>query len=256
MVGGGFMGMDSNTIRVAKMKRKEADDLTNDFSDFSLSSPATKIRRLDAELPPIMEEEEPDIPFPSSMAGAPGSGRGRGSGGPVIRELDDDEKAIVLFKPFNSSLFHNSPSSTLSLSVDSNFISGFKDQLIRATNQKSSMGNDGIGVGNECQAIVPWAPPYQLMPPVSFGAEDSCQEPVHFQELMEAEEELEEEDEDSMEVEEDTNLNTPKVGLVSEAEAYSGIRGGAGEGIHQWHQQHCMLPQPPHNISTPVTWFQ
>lgn len=57
-----------------------------------------------------------------------------------------------------------------------------------------------------------------------------------------------EEDKDSMEIE-----NTPQLGQVSEA--YGGMR-GAAEGRPQWHQQHCMVPLPPHNTSTPITWFQ
>ncbi|KAK1289388.1 hypothetical protein QJS10_CPB18g00049 [Acorus calamus] len=43
----------------AKMKRRDLDEVNDEFSEFSLSSPARKIRRLDLELPPIMEEEEP-----------------------------------------------------------------------------------------------------------------------------------------------------------------------------------------------------
>ncbi|GMQ07489.1 hypothetical protein CsSME_00051653 [Camellia sinensis var. sinensis] len=47
-------------LAMKMMKRKDLEDVNDDFSDFSLSSPARKIRRLDAELPPIMEEEEAD----------------------------------------------------------------------------------------------------------------------------------------------------------------------------------------------------
>lgn len=28
------------------------------------------------------------------------------------------------------------------------------------------------------------------------------------------------------------------------------------EGLHQWQQQHCMIPQPPQNVSTPLVWYQ
>jgi len=87
-----------------KLKRKDIDQVNDDFSDFSLSSPATKIRRLDAELPPIIEEEEPFV--------------------------ENHEKAIVLFNPFLHPNLHNhlrSPS-TLSLSLNSDLISGFKSK--------------------------------------------------------------------------------------------------------------------------------
>ncbi|KAK9098313.1 hypothetical protein Syun_025358 [Stephania yunnanensis] len=46
-----------------KMKRKDLEEVVDDFTDFYLTSPARKIRRLDAELPPIMEEDEPGIPI-------------------------------------------------------------------------------------------------------------------------------------------------------------------------------------------------
>ncbi|PON81339.1 DBH-like monooxygenase [Trema orientale] len=240
-------------IRAAKLKRKEAEDLhqvSHDFSDFSLSSPARKIRRLDAELPPILEEEEPEvISFPSSMA----TGRG-----PLIEELDsvpdplpihnhrdphphdDKDKAIVLFKPLNSPIFHNSPN--ISLSLDSNFISGFKDRLIRGpSNQKKTSNGDDIAAGNECLAVVPWVPPSQLIPPT-----EASQIP--------AEAPLESMEEDAMEIEDDSNRTAPQ--LVQQGyDSYAGMS-GAGEGIPQWYQQHCMVPQPPHNTSTPITWFQ
>ncbi|KAE8657966.1 hypothetical protein F3Y22_tig00116976pilonHSYRG00207 [Hibiscus syriacus] len=57
---------------IGKFKRKNIDQVNDDFSDFSLSSPATKIRRLDADLPPIIEEDS----FP-----------------------ENHERAIVLFYP-------------------------------------------------------------------------------------------------------------------------------------------------------------
>ncbi|RXH71429.1 hypothetical protein DVH24_018784 [Malus domestica] len=28
------------------------------------------------------------------------------------------------------------------------------------------------------------------------------------------------------------------------------------EGFPQWQQQHCMIPQPPQNTTTPITWFR
>jgi len=82
------------------LKRKRCVDEVND--DFPLSSPATKIRRLDAELPPIVEEDEL-LPSPSSFPSP------------------NDERALVLFKP----LAH-SPSS-ISFTVDSDLIKEIHD---------------------------------------------------------------------------------------------------------------------------------
>ncbi|RRT49146.1 hypothetical protein BHE74_00047398 [Ensete ventricosum] len=41
-----------------RAKRKESEEVYDDFSYFSLSSPATKIRRLDADILPMIEENE------------------------------------------------------------------------------------------------------------------------------------------------------------------------------------------------------
>lgn len=230
------------------MKRKDPDldldDLHNDFSEFSLSSPARKIRRLDAELPPIMEEEDESPEFSCSAPPA------------FMEESELDtvnDKAIVLFKPLNSP-FLNSSSSNLSVSVDSDLISGFKDQFIRATTQqqqkRTTIGIDedkAVSSSNkECLAVVPWAPLSHLItPPTTSGIEIPTTEPSEL--AMEAE--------DTMEIE-DTHENTLQFGQSSDG--YGGIAsmGPAGEGLPQWQQQHCMVPQPPHNTSTPITWFQ
>jgi hypothetical protein len=63
-----------------------------------------------------MEEEEVEIP-PEV-------------GGGVTEDLElpsNEERAIVLFKPVNASLFGSQPSN-LSISVDSRIISGFKSK--------------------------------------------------------------------------------------------------------------------------------
>lgn len=30
----------------------------------------------------------------------------------------------------------------------------------------------------------------------------------------------------------------------------------SNEGFPEWQQQHCMIPQPPQNTTTPITWFR
>lgn len=193
-----------------KLKRKGID---GDFSDFSLSSPATKIRRLDAELPPIIEED-----------GFPGA--------PVIEEPtsppENGEKAVVLFKPVNT--YPLLVPSNISLSVDSDIISGFRKQFLSKTIDTSA---------NECRAVVPWVPS-----PVPYSAGESVS-PAEDQESMEADEM----GEASMDIEENCDSSM-------EQEQACGVAGlSASEGFHQWQQQHCMITQPPHNTFTPVTWF-
>ncbi|KAH7527830.1 uncharacterized protein LOC107417658 [Ziziphus jujuba] len=249
-------GMGMATMRT-KLKRKEVEELdqvSHDFSDFSLSSPARKIRRLDAELPPIMEEEEPEIlpPFSSSSSSSssPSVGVGEGNnrrGGLVIEELNCDpdpsppckeDKAIVLFNPANPLLIHRSPS-TLSFSVDSGIISGFKDQFIRSTQygqQKSDEEDETVSNSNECRAVVPYAPSQFLPPGSGMEVSQAMTEPP--EELMEGG--------DTMEIEEG-------LGSLPQAQPNGGF---GGMGLHQWQQQHCMIPQPPQQTSTPITWFR
>jgi len=125
------------------MKRKDIDRVNDDFSDFSLSSPARKIRRLvnslsellktlefvfmmmmmmnwcyimliqDVDLPPIMEEEEIDLPMQDTVAEE------------IELEPVNDERAIVLFKP----LHYQQPSSG-NVFVDRHLISGFKSKFL------------------------------------------------------------------------------------------------------------------------------
>ncbi|GLT57389.1 hypothetical protein SLA2020_303650 [Shorea laevis] len=219
-----------------KMKRKdlELDEFSDDFSDFSLSSPARKIRRLDAELPPIMEEEEAEIP-PEL-------------GGGVMEDLElpsNEERAIVLFKPVNASLFHSQPSN-LSFSVDSHIISGFKNQLFGSSQcdpVKSAEEEAMRDKNGDCLAVVPWVPShFPPAPATNVSRMDEAEE-------MEAV---------SMDVEEDNNNNINNASIEQghpNLHVYGGAAGS--DGLHQWQQQyHCMIPQLPQNTSTPITWFR
>uniref|UniRef100_A0A1J3DKK6 Uncharacterized protein n=1 Tax=Noccaea caerulescens TaxID=107243 RepID=A0A1J3DKK6_NOCCA len=116
-----------------KMKRKEIDRVNDEFSDFSLSSPARKIRRLDLDLPPIMEE---DVDLP-----------------PIMEEEEiesapvNEERAIVLYKPIQ----HYQPH----LFVDGNLISGFKNRFLH----DAAVADDHFDEDdktNKQQAVVPW----------------------------------------------------------------------------------------------------
>ncbi|XWS52295.1 hypothetical protein CRYUN_Cryun11dG0056000 [Craigia yunnanensis] len=197
-----------------KLKRKDIDQVNDDFSNFSLSSPATKIRRLDADLPPIIEEEES---FP-----------------------ENQEKAIVLFNPI---LLHNphllrSPS-TLSISLSSDLISGFKNQFLQASDMKFAGFDEAKTEQSKkategCLAVVPWVP--SQIPSV-----ESRDGELEVPELMEA---------DEMDVEENNSDNA----RMEQGHGYEfgGLK--QNEGLHHWPQQHCMMPQPSQNSFTPITW--
>ncbi|KAG9160374.1 hypothetical protein Leryth_008791 [Lithospermum erythrorhizon] len=220
----------------SKMKRKDFEQVNDDFSDFSISSPARKIRRLfwDAELPPINEEEvmevpiiehyEPELDFGNNVERV-GGGRGGSGRGIVIEELpndlENDERAIVVFNPVNLP-FEASPSN-FSVTADN------------GTTER----DENSATTNNCMAVVPWMP---SQVPSSAAVELSSQNDVN--DMMDAEETQTA----TMEVEDSNPTFDP-----------SSVRESGtiwNEGIHQWQQQHCMMPQLPENTSTPVVWFR
>lgn len=231
MAGGGFLPM--------KLKRKDLDQVNDDFSDFSLSSPARKIRRLDADLPPIMEEEEHALPEKLAYGGVV-------TGTELNSVPVNHERAIVLFNPANSPLYY-SPSD-VSVSVDPLVISEFKNEFLRSacSDEGKSVDDDETSrykqknrISNGCLAVVPWVPSQF---PYTQSTEMSQTETP---ELMEADEV----GEATMDIEEDNNATLP----LQNAYEFGGMSGN--EGL-QWPQQHCMMPLPPQNTSTPITWFQ
>ncbi|XP_072992714.1 uncharacterized protein [Typha latifolia] len=199
-----------------KMKRKDVEEVNNDFSEFSLCSPARKIRRLDADLPPIMEEEQ--LP---SVAGI------------VESVMDDDsvptlpsneERALVLYKPVDAQLLIGPSQSNVSFRVSSDLIHGFKNQILHQGMNHSQFWESKPSGVNNCLAVVPWVSPHKLQNEI-------------------AEEEMESEGAQgtSMEIEEDIDQAAPG-------------GGNGGDCLHQW-QQHCMNPQLlATNPSTPIMW--
>lgn len=144
----------------------------DDVSDFSLSSPATKIRRLDPELPPIVEEGGESLPVPN------------------------DERALVLFKPMNL----HSPSD-FSLTLSSDLISHIKNNQLSWSKQCDYSDNqDQNDEDNRRLAIVPWVP----QPSTSCSEDKNNSNTI---ELMEADEMGEEQEDEGamMDVEQEDN---------------------------------------------------
>ncbi|XP_009804133.1 uncharacterized protein LOC107810239 [Nicotiana tabacum] len=237
-----------------KMARKDFEYVYDDFNDFSLSSPATKIRRLDVELQPIVEEvEEEPMPIAFEQVATNQSfginGGDLGRNGPVIEELpsvpENEERAIVLFKPMNTQLVQ-SPSD-FSIKVNPQFTNGFKNPVLwgsqscilrRAGDENADENLSGSSKG--CLAVVPWVPS-QL--PSAQGDEFLRQADVL--EMMEAE------DMDGVTM--DVEDNSVSAGQRTAIDA--GLV-GVNERLHQWQQQHCMIPPPPHSTSTPIVWYR
>ncbi|KAJ6958506.1 hypothetical protein NC653_040226 [Populus alba x Populus x berolinensis] len=271
-----YLSSSSSSSSLKILKRKEVDEVSDDFSDFSLSAPARKTRRLvlDAELPTIIEEEEGSM-MPGEFGEEEGdrgliSNEQRKNQGVQIEELfmpesssatsDNEERAIVLFKPVNNlHLLHRSPNN-FSVSLDSNIISGFRNQFLRSSQSGGvrSVEEEEEEAGarrDNSMAVVPWVP--------------SQTQPAFLQEIMYSNASVpqtelmdsEEMGEAAMDIEEDNNDQhySGSVGLGqaqgNQAFGFGGIRAGS-DGLPQWQQQHCLVPQIPQNPNqTPVTWL-
>ncbi|KAG6414254.1 hypothetical protein SASPL_126972 [Salvia splendens] len=209
------------------MKRKDFEDVDDDVSDFIFSSPATKIRRLDAELPPMVIVEEPEVVGPSPE---------QSCSGVTIEELPNSERAIVLFHPTITTpnpIMH-SPSN-FSVSLDPRFIAGWKDQVLRSStgnswklaSDEAATEDDNSSPGNGCQAVVPWFPP-QFSSSGGGGSETVDDEAMGVA---------------SMDIEDSSSIQQRSSGSVA-----------VSQGLPQW--QHCTILQPPQNTTTPIVWYR
>lgn len=226
-------------FRAMKLKRKELEEVNEDFYDFSLSSPATKIRRLDADFAPVMGEEEMAPPFVSpTNHHSFDMGPVRNSG-IIIEELpsepENEERALVLFKPMNTVL-NQSPSSH-SILMDPELLSRIKNKIwpsqpniIESTLDESNTNSD---TGNQSLAVVPWAPSkIPSSPDVDVSLMESDDMGVTSMDI----------EEENVNIDQGlTNLNSNVSNPV--------------EHLNQ-RQQHCLVPQLPQNTSAPITWYR
>ncbi|KAI4380245.1 hypothetical protein MLD38_006460 [Melastoma candidum] len=132
------------------MKRKGL-DLDLEF-DFSLSSPAPKIRHLDTELPTIAEDEEYE--WSSSVTERMEAEDDLASGAPV----ENGERVIVVFRPVEEYLLRLHSPSSFSVSVDSELIAGFRSQFPWSNiSSVDGVAKDVGGSSNlKCTAVVRW----------------------------------------------------------------------------------------------------
>lgn len=233
-----------------KMKRMDFEYVYDDFNDFSLSFPATKIRRLDVELQPIVEEvEEEQMPIAFVQVATNQSfginGGDLGRNGPVIEELpsvpENEERAIVLFKPMNTPLVQ-SPLD-FSIKVNPQFTNGFKNPVLWGSQScifRRAGDENPSGSSKGCRAVDPWVPS-QL--PSAQG--DRVLHQADVLDMMEAE--------DMEGVTMDVEDNSVSAGQRTAIDA--GLV-GLKERLHQWQQQHCMIPPPPYSTSTPIVWYR
>ncbi|OVA19275.1 hypothetical protein BVC80_521g77 [Macleaya cordata] len=245
-----------------KMKRKDLEEVYDEFSEFSLSAPARKIRRLDAELPPIMEEEESGVPidFDQVLPEEQPFSASVTENAPSLSL--NEERALVLYNPMNTPLLKSPSSSNFSITVNSDLIPGFKDQVFWSgrrnflkvhDNEAEHRGDENAGGGNgECLAVVPWvSSQFPSTLGTEVGATTTITTTTGLSEPMEAEEEVD--NNEGMEIEVDNNM-----GVSQGQQEQENIEAG---GLQHWKQQqqqqlqHCMSPpQLPQNTSTPIMW--
>ncbi|OAY67594.1 uncharacterized protein LOC109711207 isoform X1 [Ananas comosus] len=217
------------------MKRKDLDEAYDEFSGFAISSPVTKIRRLDAGVPPYMVNERSAVPLaieeqlPSTSA-VPEVELMMDDALPSLPSVD--EKALVLYKPSDTPLTLNPGQSNVSLLVSPDLIESLKNRVFnhginRSLELKSPVQSNSL-------AVVPWVP--------KPGATTNWHLAQPERQVVEETMEDEEERSASMEVE--------------EAEAQANTAQSGGESFSRWQQQlqHCVVPELRPNPSTSIMW--
>ncbi|KAL6629173.1 hypothetical protein ACP70R_028938 [Stipagrostis hirtigluma subsp. patula] len=221
-------------------KRKELEQVVDGLSDFSLSGPAAKSRRLvDPGLPPIMEEE----PLALSTAlkhETLGEEANTGVSMPSVEDMmegtvsphvSSDDMALVLYKQVDNPLLVGPGISSSSFIVSSDLIHCLKNRAFNQGNYHEP--EDKSPERSNSLALIPWAPPQITIRPdwAAFEPENT----QNFEVPMESVET----EVTSMDIEE-----TP--------EAMAVIFDGENL-LHQW-QQHCMTPPSLPNPSSHVMW--
>lgn len=104
---------------------------------------------------------------------------------------------------------------------------------------------DKNAASNQSLAVIPYVPSDSQFPYLQRVDVPQTEAP----ELMEAENEQVEMTD--MDVEDSSSINSNmEQGQVYD---YGGMR---DEGVHQWSQQHCMMPTFAQNTSTPISWYR
>ncbi|RCV12311.1 hypothetical protein SETIT_2G258900v2 [Setaria italica] len=241
----------------ALLKRKGAEAPQPWLDVDGVPAPATKIRRLDAEVPPV----EPAVGAPLDQPGASVPPRpfvvveevgmsgdmapqaaAVGVGAPVV----NDERAIVVYQPAEAArnLLQGPLRPGTSLHVCPDWIHGLKSTMLHeASNHRALFEELAARDENLHLAMVPWAPA-QIHAHTHAGSSSAAA----AAEMMEADQDS---DGASMDVEHDVEGQpTPAAGGALQGEAFH---------HQQWPPQHCVAPQqlqlPAASYQpSPVTW--
>ncbi|WVZ77919.1 hypothetical protein U9M48_025714 [Paspalum notatum var. saurae] len=217
-------------------KRKELEQVVDGLSDFSLSGPATKSRRLDPGLPPIMEEEPPAPSMAFQMMGEKiYSGVNIPSvevmmEGAISHHAPSEDMALVLYKPVDNTVPFGPGISSSSFIVSSDLIRDLKNKVFNQVSYREL--EDESPERSNSLALVPWTPPQMSVRPDWIAAG-----PDSTQNLEVPMEEADQTEVTCMDVEEG-------------CEATAGVFDD--DNLHQW--QHCMTPPSLPNPSAHVMW--
>uniref|UniRef100_A0A0A9DJ87 Uncharacterized protein n=1 Tax=Arundo donax TaxID=35708 RepID=A0A0A9DJ87_ARUDO len=213
--------------------------------------PATKIRRLDAEVPPV----EPGVGMPpvEPGAGVPppplfGVEEVPMSGDVVppvvavgVAPAANEERAIVVYQPAEAarSLLHGPLRPGVHLRVNPDWIHGLKSTMLQEASNRRVLFEELASMDeNPNLAMVPWAP---------ADAQAAATTTVPAAETMDADQDG---DGASMDVEQDGGSQLSPTGVAMQGEAFHHQQ--------QWPPQHCMVPQqlPASSYQpSPVTWL-
>jgi len=221
--------------------------------------PATKIRRLDADVPPVGSGMGVPLAEPGvSVAPQPfvaGDLRMSGDVAPpaaaiaVAAPAVNEERAIVVYQPAEAerNLLDGPLRPGASLRVSLDWIHGLKNTMLQeASNHRALFEEMAARDGNLNLAMVPWAPP-------KVDAHAASSSTAAVVEMVDADQDG---DGASMEVEHDVEGQaTPPAGGALQVEAFNHHY----QQQHQWPAQHCVaspqlqLPAASYQAS-PVTW--
>ncbi|PAN13151.1 hypothetical protein PAHAL_2G317400 [Panicum hallii] len=221
------------------LKRKGAEGPQPWLDVDGVPAPATKIRRLDAEVPPVgpavgapLVETGASVPFvvedvrvSGDVAPTPAAAVG------LAAPAANDERAIVVYQPAEAarSLLQGPLRPGPSLRVSPNWIHGLRSTMLHEASKHRALFEELAARDENLNlAVVPWAPAQDHAHAASAtGAE-----------MMDADQDG---DGASMEVEHDVEGRpTPQAGGAVQGEAF-------------YHQQHCVAPQ---QVQLPVASYQ
>ncbi|KAG0470396.1 hypothetical protein HPP92_017096 [Vanilla planifolia] len=206
------------------MKRKGFDEVCEDFSPFSLSAPASKIRRLDGDLP-FMEEQ--CIPLVIEQQPPEEEMRGLTSNEAFSPPAWNEERALVVYRPPEAHLSY-------SFKIDPKLFGNLKNYKYWPENSNAVVIEEAEehnqSSSHNCLAIVPWVS--SQVPVTGEVVQISSSGNERVEEQMEAEG-----SDAVMEIEEDLQ---------------PGDAGFGSNTSKPWH--HYIISQAMQNTSAPLLW--